>query len=370
MINIFEPYLDKREIQKNINYCVANNWISSQGKFVKEFEKSLAKYHGVKYCISTSSCTTALHLSIKALDLKKDDEIICPSLTFIAPANMIILSGAKLVLVDIDRDTLTLDPNKIEKKITKKTKAILVVHQFGHAAHMDEIRKISKKYKLKIIEDNAESLGGSYKKKKLGTIGDVTTLSFYANKIITTGEGGAILTNSKKIANKCSILRDHGMSKKIRYKHLDLGFNYRLTNLQAAVGVSQVKNLKKILKKRNIQRVFYEKNLIDNKNFYFRKFSSWTTSIHWLFTIFLIDKKKRNRLIIFLKKNKIDVRPMIFPVNEALHMKKLFKSKDFPVAREISYAGLHLPSSTDLSKREILFICKKINDFFNLENIK
>ena len=204
MINIFEPYLNKREIQKNINYCVEKNWISSQGKFVKEFEKSLAKYHDVKYCVSTSSCTTALHLSIKALDLKKDDEIICPSLTFIAPANMIILSGAKLVLVDIDRDTLTLDPNKIEKKITKKTKAILVVHQFGHAAHMDEIRKISKKYKLKIIEDNAESLGGSYKKKKL----DITETE---------------IINKINLRNKARLNKDYKEADNIRNYLLDKG---------------------------------------------------------------------------------------------------------------------------------------------------
>ena len=370
MINIFEPFLHKKEINKNLNYCLKKNWISSQGNFVKEFENSIAKYHNVKYCVSTSSCTTALHLAIKSLNLKKGDEIICPSLTFIAPANMIILSGAKLILVDIDPDTLTINPDKLEKNITKRTKAILIVHQFGHAAHMDEIKYISKKYKLKIIEDNAESLGGYYKNKKLGTIGDVATLSFYANKIITTGEGGAVLTNSKKIAEKCLILRDHGMSKKKRYKHLDLGYNYRLTNLQAAVGFSQIKNLDKILKKRNNQRIFYEKNLLKNKNFYLRKFSAWTKPIHWLLTIFLKQKKLRQKLIKYLKSNGIDVRPMIFPVNEAIHMKKLFKNKSFPVAKKISYSGLHLPSSTNLTKKEILLICKKLNNFFNLNKTK
>ena len=364
MINIFEPYLDKKEITKNINYCIKNNWISSQGKFVKKFEKSLAKYHGVKYCVSTSSCTTALHLAIKSLDIKKGDEIICPSLTFIAPANMIVLSGAKLVLADIDKDTLTIDPEQILKKITKRTKAILVVHQFGHAAHMDEIKKISKKYKIKIIEDNAESLGGSYKKKKLGTIGDVATLSFYANKIITTGEGGAILTNSKKIAEKCEILRDHGMSKKERYVHLDLGYNYRMTNLQAAVGSSQIKHLREILNIRNRQIKFYEKNLSNNPNYVLRKFSSWSKKINWLITIFLKSSSKRKDLISYLKKKNIDVRPMIFPVNEAKHFKKKFKSQRFPISKKISYSGLHLPSSTKLSKKEILYVVKNLNNFF------
>ncbi len=364
MINIFEPYLNKKEITKNINYCIRNNWISSQGKFVKVFEKSLAKFHGVKYCVSTSSCTTALHLAIKSLNLKRGDEIICPSLTFIAPANMIVLSGAKLVLADIDKDTLTIDPKQIIKKITNKTKAILVVHQFGHAAHMDEIRKITKKYKLKIIEDNAESLGGTYKKKKLGTLGDVTTLSFYANKIITTGEGGAILTNSKQIAQKCEILRDHGMSKKERYVHLDLGYNYRMTNLQAAVGSSQIKSLKKILKLRDQQIKFYEKKLSNNKNYELRKFSTWTKKINWLITIFLKNSSKRKNLINYLKKRNIDVRPMIFPVNEAKHFKKMFKFESFPNAKRLSYSGLHLPSSTKLTKKEILYIVSNLNNFF------
>lgn len=368
MINIFEPYLNKKEILKNINYCINNNWISSQGKFVKEFEKLVAKFHGVKYCVSTSSCTTALHLAIKSLDIKKNDEIICPSLTFIAPANMITLSGAKLVLADIDKDTLTIDPKQILKKITKKTKAILVVHQFGHSAHMDEIKKISKKYNLKIIEDNAESLGGSYKKKKLGTIGDIATLSFYANKIITTGEGGAILTNSKKIAQKCEILRDHGMSKKERYVHLDLGYNYRMTNLQAAVGTSQIKNLKKILRLRDNQIKFYEKKLSNNKNYELRKFSKWTKKVNWLITIFLKNSSKRKGLINYLKKKNIDVRPMIFPVNEAKHFRKIFANESFPIAKKLSYSGLHLPSSTKLSKKEILYVVSNLNNFFLNKN--
>ena len=163
---------------------------------------------------------------------------------------MIILSGAKLVLVDIDPETLTIDPKKIEEKITNKTKAILIVHQFGHAAHMDEILKISKKYKLKIIEDNAESIGGKYKNKLLGTFGDITTLSFFANKIITTGEGGAILTNSKSKYLIMKEMRDHGMKYNKKYKHIRMGFNYRMTNLQAAIGCDQITNLNRILKKK------------------------------------------------------------------------------------------------------------------------
>ena len=183
MIPISSPHIDNKA-KKYVKKCLDTNWISSQGEYVNKLEKSLAKYHNVKYCIVTSSCTAALHLAIKSLNLGKGDEIICPNLTFIAPANMIVLSGAKIQLVDVDPQTFAIDHNQIEKKINKKTKAIMVVHQMGHSADMDPITKLAKKYKLKIIEDNAESIGGKYKGKKLGTIGDVATLSFFANKII------------------------------------------------------------------------------------------------------------------------------------------------------------------------------------------
>jgi perosamine synthetase len=363
MIKIFEPYLDKRKIKSFLSRSIDANWISSQGEFISKFEKKIASFHRVKYCVATSSCTTALHLAIKCLGLGEKDEIICPCLTFIAPANMIALSGAKLVLVDIDPETLTIDYKKIEKNITKKTKAIMVVHQFGHAAHMDEIQKIAKKYKLKIIEDNAESIGGRYKKKLLGTIGDVATLSFFANKILTTGEGGAILTNNKSLANNCRVLRDHGMSKKIRYKHIQLGYNYRMTNLQAAVGYSQINNLKKILKIRNIQKIFYEKNLKNIKQIKLRKFKNWTKPVHWLMTISLEKESIKKKLITFLKSKKIDSRPMIFPVTEGNHFKKYYNKKNFPNSYVASSLSLHLPSSTGLKEKEIKYICDQIKIF-------
>jgi len=369
MIPIFVPQLQKNA-KKYLLKCIDTNWISSQGAYIFKFERELAKYNKVKYCVATSSCTTALHLAIKSLNIGKEDEVICPDLTFIAPANMIVQSGAKLKLVDINSETLAIDHKQIEKKITKKTKAIMVVHQFGHSADMDPIMKIARKYNLKVIEDNAESIGGKYKGEKLGTIGDVATLSFYANKIITSGEGGAILTNSKKIAEKCYVLRDHGMSRTSnpikRYIHIDLGYNYRMTNMQAAIGFSQVKNLNKILKKRNKQLLIYNKYLKNIKNIRIRSFKDWCTPVHWLMTITIKKKNLRNKILKYLYNNGIDARPMINPVSHALHFKNIFRNEKFINSESISVNSIHLPSSTNLKEKQIKYICKKIKSFFKV----
>ena len=364
MIPIFEPYLTGNE-GKYIEECISTNWISSQGKFINNFENSLAAYHGCKYCVVTSSCTAAIHLSLKALGINDGDEVICPALTFIAPANMIVLSGAKLVLVDIDEETFTIDPKLISSKITKKTKAIIVVHQFGHAAHMTEIINIAKKYNLKIIEDNAESIGGQYKGKLLGTLGDVSTFSFFGNKIISTGEGGAIITNNASIAEKAKSLRDHGMSPTKKYHHLDLGYNYRMTNMQAAVGLAQIEKLNEILEIRNLQMQIYYENLNGIKGVKLRKFANWIKPVHWLLTI-SIDKIDSTKMVIeFMKQNGVDCRQMINPVFNADHFKNKYNKNDFFISSKVSKQYFHLPSSTALTKENILYICKLINTISN-----
>ena len=345
--------------------CLKSGWISSQGKYVVKFEDRLKRYFKMKYCIATSNCTTALHLSILSLNLKKYDEIICPALSFIAPANMILLSGAKLVLVDIDPLTLTIDPSKLKEKITKKTRAILIVHQFGHSAHMDEITSIAKKYNLKIIEDNAESIGGKYKNKLLGKFGDLTTLSFFANKIITTGEGGAILTNSKKKYLMIKEMRDHGMKYNKKYHHIRMGFNYRMTNMQAAIGCEQIKNLNKILKTRQkIEKIYY-KNLSNINQIQMRRYEKWCSSVNWLITFTFKKTGLRDKFILYLKKHKIDARQMINPINDAFHIKKLVKG-NFPIAKKIAYNSVHLPSGTNLKKKDVIKICNKVKLFFKI----
>ena len=200
-IPFFTPKISSEEI-KSLNKTVKAGWISSQGKIIERFEKDFAKFHKIKYAIATSNCTTSLHLALLSLDIGKGDEVICPNLTFISPANMIALSGAKLVLVDVQSDNFCICFKDLKKKITKKTKAIMIVHPFGYPVDINKLKKVIQNKKIKIIEDVAESIGAKVNNQLCGTIGDVSCFSFFANKIITTGEGGMILTNKKNIYEK------------------------------------------------------------------------------------------------------------------------------------------------------------------------
>ena len=359
MIPIYEPYLKGNE-KKYLDDCLKTNWISSQGKYIEKFEKLFSKYHDSLNAVATSNCTTALHLALKAYGIGKGDEVICPALTFISPANMVVLSGAELRLVDIDEKTLNINPAQIEDKITKKTKAIIVVHQFGHSADMKSIMDIAQKNNLIVIEDNAESLGGYFKSKKLGTIGDISTFSFFGNKIITTGEGGAILTTNNKIADKCRELRDHGMSKNKKYFHTDLGYNYRMTNMQAAIGLAQLEKLDFILRKRLDQMNLYYELLNNIKEIKLREFADWCTPVHWLMTVTLNSNFNRNKIIEKMRAFNIECRPMINPVHHALHFKNKFRLDDFPISNYVSENSIHLPSGTGLSNKDIVKVCDSL----------
>ena len=358
MIPSSEPFLTGNE-KKYVEECMNSTWISSQGEFITRFEQALAEYHGVKHAIVTSNCTSALHLSLKSLTIGPGDEVICPNLTFIAPANMIKLSGADLVLADIDPITLAIDANILESSISSKTKAIIVVHQFGHAAPMDEILSIAQKHDLFVIEDNAESIGGKYKGRILGTIGDVSCYSFFANKIITTGEGGAVLTKDDKVADYCRTLRDHGMSRKERYHHVDLGYNYRMTNIQAAIGLAQMEELDNILALRKRQMEFYYELFEDVQGIKLRTFEEWCSPVHWMMTLTLDNNYNRGQILHDLIEKGIDCRQMINPVHRAYHFRNQFDDKNYPNSIKISSQSLHLPCSTNLQRDQIRFIVKE-----------
>ena len=273
------------------------------------------------------------------------------------------IAGAKLVLVDIHPETLTIDPQILEKKITKKTKAIIVVHHFGHAAHMDEIMSLATKNNVKIIEDNAESISATYKEKLLGTFGDVSTYSFFGNKIMTTGEGGAILTNNDETAIKCRELRDHGMSHKQKYHHLDLGYNYRMTNMQAAIGLAQMEKLDEILALRRSQMENYYNELSNVAGIKLRQYADWCEPVHWMMTITLDDRYDRDKFLDYMKKSKIDCRQMINPVHHADHFKSNYTEHEFLNSVSISKQSAHLPSGLGLTKKQLKKTVKKIIRF-------
>ena len=361
MIKFSEPVIDNKEII-SVTKTLKSGWISSQGSTVETFEKNFSKIHSNIHSLSTSNCTTALHLALKSLDIGKGDEVICTNLTFIAPANMIELTGAKLVLVDIYKKNFSMNIDDLKKKITKKTKAILVVHAFGYPANMKEIKKIANKHKLKIIEDVAEAIGAKVNKKLCGTMGDVACFSFFANKIITTGEGGMLLIKNKKIYKKAKLLRDHGMTPEKKYYHKVLGFNYRMTSMQAAIGIEQLKKLNSILKKKKQIKSIYKKNLLQ-KNFTTFPLNENKNSVEWFVTIILKNKNLRKRFINFMKLKKIECRPMIFPVSFASHFKSKFKSKNFPKSYDISLRSVHLPSSINLTSKSLKYVCKTINSW-------
>jgi perosamine synthetase len=355
-IPIFEPVFAGNE-KKYLIEAIDTGWISSQGPFITRFEADFAAYHGVAHAVACSNCTTALHMALLAAGVGPGDEVLCPDLTFISPANMIKLCGAEAVLVDIENQGFNIDPALLEVKITTRTKAVIVVHQFGHAADMDAICTIAKKHNLVVIEDVAEAVGARYKGRMLGTIGDMACYSMYGNKIITTGEGGAVITNNPKIDRDLRVLRDHGMTPGKKYHHEILGFNYRLTNLQAAVGLGQLERLDEILALRQKIAAHYERRLSNASGLRWRPQLSYSQSVFWLATITLQKPEWRDPFMRHLKDNCIEPRPMIFPVHFAPYFGYAPDTNEFPVATTISLRSVHLPSSTSLTTDDIDRIC-------------
>lgn len=360
-INFSNPVLKKPD--KNLLFRTVNQgWISSQGDIVKKFEKKFAKWQGSKYAVSTSNCTTALHLSLLALNIGKGDEVICTNLSFIAPANMIKLTGAKPIFVDVCMDSFAMNPDRIISKITKRTRAIMIIHPFGLPADIIKILKIAKKYNLKIIEDVAESIGAKVKGKKLGSFGNLSCYSFFANKIITTGEGGMVVTNNHKLFKKLCLLRDHGMTIEKKYYHQCLAFNYRMTSLQAALGIGQLSRINKILSEKKRIKQLYNKYLKKNGYKIFPEIKKYK-GVNWFVTLTFNKVGIRDKFIKYMKKNKVECRPMIFPITFAKHFRSHDYRKDFQNAYKISLNSVHLPSSINLTKNQIVQICKSINSW-------
>jgi perosamine synthetase len=360
---IAEPLLGGNELAY-VTDCIVSNWISSSGKYVKMFEENFAKFIGTQYAVATSNGTTALHLAILVSDIGPGDEVIVPSISFIATANAVTYTGATPIFVDIDPQTWTLNPLQLEAAITEKTKAIIPVHLYGHPADMNPILEIAAAHNLTVIEDAAEAHGATYQGRTVGSIGDLAIFSFYGNKIITTGEGGMITTDSKELADKIKVLRDHGMSVTKKYWHPVLGYNYRLTNMQAAVGVAQLEKIDRILEaKLEIARM-YNRMLRNIPGIQLPPHEDWAENVYWLYSIVITDEFgiSRDSLMEKLTQLGIESRPFFPP----MHQQPIYNAGvKLPVSESVSQNGLSLPSSAGMSQQMVQRIAENIIDIQN-----
>ncbi len=364
-IPLYEPSITRDDVNM-VNAAVSSGWVSSLGEYVDKFEKKFAEFCGVKYALATSSGTAALHLALESLGLSINDEAIIPDLTFIATANAVSYTGAKIKTVDIEENSLCIDTDAVKSAISRNTKVIIPVHLYGHPADMGQILKIAEDKGLSVIEDAAEAHGALYQGKRVGSFGNFGVFSFYGNKIITTGEGGMLTTNEKPLFEKARYLRDHAMSPKKRYWHTTVGFNYRMTNIQAALGLAQIKRIDYILKKK--KRIFslYEKEFKDIDNISLNKTTSQVTNVYWLVNIEnkVWRERSRDAAIAKLKDKGIDSRPYFYPVSDMPMYKK--DADNTPVSHRLYQRGISLPSSPTLTKEEIEYICNTVkNIFFN-----
>lgn len=359
MIPVYRPEIGKEE-EEEILKVLRSGWISSASPTVREFEKKFSSYIGRKFGVATSNGTTALHLAVTALGIREGDEVIVPDLTFISPVNVVLYNRARPVLVDVEEENWGLDPDKVRRAITDKTKAIIVVHLYGNPAKVSELKEIAEEKGIYVIEDCAEAHGAEYEGKKVGTFGDVSCFSFYANKVITTGEGGMCLTDDEELYEKMLILRDHGMTKEKRYWHEVVGYNYRMTGLQAALGLAQLKKIDEfITRKREIARA-YQELLGDLVTV--QRDPPKGKSIFWLFSILT---QKRDLLKEYLYRNGIETRRFFYPVHVMPLYSGFASSLKYDVSLKLSSLGLNLPSYPSLSIKEIEYISTKIKEFLN-----
>lgn len=367
MIPVNTPFFNGNE-KKYLNDCIDTGWISSEGPYVQKFEKNMANYISRKYATACSSGSAALDIAVKALGLKKDDEVIIPSFTIISCAQSLVKFGIKPVLVDSSYETFNMKAEDIEKKITPHTKAIMIVHVFGLSVDMDPIIKIAKNYNLKIIEDAAEVIGQEYKGKQCGSFGDISTLSFYPNKHVTTGEGGMILTDSEELDKRAKSLRNLCFSQdpEKRFIHEDLGWNYRMTNIQAALGVAQFEQIDKMIEKKRHIGNSYNKLLEDINviNLPIYK-TDYCKNIYWVYAITLKDdyNKTAKEVILELKDYKIGSRPFFYPMHKqpVFNNMGLFLNDNLPQSEKLYEKGFYIPSGLALKNEEIIRVSEVLH---------
>jgi len=358
MIPVAEPDLRGNELQY-VTDCVTSEWVSSLGKYVGAFEERMATLCGRRYAVSVCNGTAALHLALVVLGIGPGDEVIVPSLTFVATANAVSYTGARPVFADSEPDYWQLDPQRLESLITPRTKAIIPVDLYGHPVDMDAILASARRHHLYIVEDAAEAHGALYKGRPCGGLGDMSCFSFYGNKVITTGEGGMILTDDATGYERARFLRDHAMSPTERYFHPEIGFNYRLTNIQAALGLAQAERMDEFVRLKRAHAALYAERLCGVPGITVAPQAPWAKNVYWMYSI-LVGRDyplSRDALMSALRQRGVDTRPFF----RAIHtMPCHLRQEALPVAEDLAARGINLPSSVKLTEEQIAYICQQI----------
>ncbi len=362
---VSQPSITQKEIDF-VTEAVSSTWVSSLGKFIDRFEEEFAAYCGSKYAVTTSNGTVAIHLALVAYGIGEGDEVIIPNLTFIATANAVLYTGARPVVIDIDPYNLCMDPAKIEAAISPRTKAIIPVHLYGHPANMPVINEVAQKNNLLVIEDAAEAHGSSIGGQKVGSWGHCATFSFYGNKNMTTGEGGMITTDDEALYHQLRLLRDHSMSKDKRYWHEQLGFNYRMTNLQAALGCAQLERATELTRNRKWIYETYHRFLFPIEGISLNRTYDWADNAYWIICAELegLTENSRTQLMKELKSQGVDTRPYFYPVSD---MPYLNLEVDTPVTHSVFQTGINLPTYFDLQEEDIRYISNCLITLFEKE---
>lgn len=359
MIPVYTPHFGGRE-KEYVNQCLDSTWISSKGEFIGRFERAFAEYTGANHATAVSNGTVAIHLALEALGIGPGDEVIVPTLTYIASVNTILQTGATPVFVDSLESTWQIDPQDVIAKITPKTKAVMAVHLYGLPCDMDALTKICRDHGLSLVEDCAEAFGTWYKGRHVGTFGDIATFSFFGNKTITTGEGGMVVARDKAVMDKAYHLKNQGVSQVREYWHDIVAYNYRMTNICAAIGLAQLEQAEEILAKKRQVAAWYREGLAGLP---LKTHDELPDTVHsfWMCSIVVDDASKRQALRDHLKLAGVETRPLFYPSHTLPHCAT---SQSFPVAESLAARGINLPSYPDLQKSQVGEICTLMASFF------
>jgi perosamine synthetase len=360
-IPVAAPALVGREREYVLD-CLDSTWISSNGKYLERFESAFAEFCGVRHAVSCCNGTVAVHLALLAHGVGPGDEVIVPTLTYVATANPVVYCGAKPVFVDAEPRTWNMDPERVLEAITPRTRGIIVVHLYGHPVDMDPILEQAERRGLWVIEDAAEAHGATYKGRKAGSMGSLGTFSFYGNKIITCGEGGMVVSDDERLAGLVRQLHGQGQDPRRRYWFPMIGFNYRMTNIEAAIGLAQLEKIDWHLARRRENADWYREELDGEQGVQLSPQEPWAESAYWIMCAVFDDERfgPRDQLMAALDSVGVETRPFFYPLHTLPMYRDENHSQDFPVAEDLARRGVNLPSSATLEREEVAYVCEQL----------